>query len=95
MKCIFLDFDGVINNWYHFEGVSLDNALILLEIIKRTNAKVIATTSRKHNIQDGNVNYYDSEYYNSYVKQLNALGIEIHDMTPKAKTRTLEILKYL
>ena len=29
MKCIFLDFDGVINNWFHFEGIDLDNANVL------------------------------------------------------------------
>lgn len=29
MKCIFLDFDGVINNWNHFDGVAIENALIL------------------------------------------------------------------
>ena len=34
MKCIFLDFDGVINNWYHFDGVSIENAMILKKIIE-------------------------------------------------------------
>ena len=34
MKCIFLDFDGVINNWNHFTGVSEDNARVLKHIIK-------------------------------------------------------------
>ena len=29
MKCIFLDFDGVINNWYQIDGVSIENAMIL------------------------------------------------------------------
>jgi len=28
MKCIFLDFDGVINNWYQFDGVSTEKKLI-------------------------------------------------------------------
>ena len=45
MKCIFLDFDGVINNWYHFDGVSIENAMILKKIIELSDAKIIATTS--------------------------------------------------
>ena len=28
MKYIFLDFDGVINNWDHFDGVAKENAII-------------------------------------------------------------------
>lgn len=51
MKYIFLDFDGVINNWYQMEGVSIDNAMILRQIIELTNAKITATTSNKYNFQ--------------------------------------------
>lgn len=51
MKYIFLDFDGVINNWYQMEGVSLENAKILKQIIDLTNASVIATTSNKYSFQ--------------------------------------------
>ena len=29
MKQIFLDFDGIINNWHQMKGVSLENAIIL------------------------------------------------------------------
>ena len=29
MKQIFLDFDGIINNWYQMKGISLENVIIL------------------------------------------------------------------
>lgn len=97
MKIIFLDFDGVINNWDNMEGVSIENVLILKEILKRTDAKIVATTSNKCCLQRPNpIDYYESKYYREYVKYLNELGIEIYDMTPYVwGNRTLEILKYL
>ena len=97
MKVIFLDFDGVINNWNHFNGVDFENAQILKAIINLTNAKVVATTSNKYSLQGGgSIDYYSSIYYNNYVKYLNELGIEIYDITPFVnKDRTLEIKKNL
>ena len=97
MKCIFLDFDGVINNWYHFDGVSIENAMILKKIIELSDAKIIATTSNKYSLQRlDKVDYYKSIFYNNYVKFLNELGIQIHDLTPFVDTnRTLEIKKYI
>lgn len=47
MKQIFLDFDGIINNWYQMKGVSLENAIILKQIIDLTDAKIVATTSNR------------------------------------------------
>lgn len=97
MKCIFLDFDGVINNWYHFDGVSTENAMILKKIADMSSAKIIATTSNKYSLQRfDNEDYYNSTFYNNYVKYLNALGIQIHDLTPFVDAnRTLEIKKYI
>lgn len=97
MKCIFLDFDGVINNWYQFEGVSIDNVLILKKIVDKSKAKIIATTSNKYSLQrNDKVDYYKSTFYNNYVKILNKLGIQIFDLTPLVDTnRTLEIKKYI
>ena len=60
MKYIFLDFDGVINNWYQMEGVSLENVKILKQIIDLTNASVIATTSNKYSFQQRGIDYYKS-----------------------------------
>ena len=87
MKCIFLDFDGV----------SIENAMILKKIIELSDAKIIATTSNKYSLQRlDKVDYYKSIFYNSYVKFLNELGIQIHDLTPFVDTnRTLEIKKYI
>ena len=87
MKCIFLDFDGV----------SIENAMILKKIIELSDAKIIATTSNKYSLQRlDKVDYYKSIFYNNYVKFLNELGIQIHDLTPFVDTnRTLEIKKYI
>ena len=96
MKVIFLDFDGVINNWYHFEEVSIDNAIVLKEIVLRTDAKIVATTSNKYWLQRTRIDYYSSNYYRNYVRYLNKLGIEVYDMTPCIDgDRTLEIKRYL
>lgn len=97
MKCIFLDFDGVINNWHQFDGVSIENAMILKKITDKTGAKIIATTSNKYSLQrTDKVDYYKSIFYNDYVKYLNELGIQIYDLTPLVdKNRTLEIKKYI
>ena len=97
MKCIFLDFDGVINNWYQFNGVSIENAMILKIIADKTGAKIVATTSNKYNLQrTDKIDYYESKFYNNYVKYLNELGIQIYDLTPLVdKNRTLEIKKYI
>lgn len=97
MKCIFLDFDGVINNWYQFDGVSIENVIVLKRIVDMSAAKIIATTSNKYSLQRiDKVDYYKSMFYNNYVKHLNDLGIQIYDLTPLLNTnRTLEIKKYL
>ena len=61
MKVIFLDFDGVINNWKNFEGVDFNNVKYLLQIIKSTGAKVVASSSKKHTFQiDSSVNIIDT-----------------------------------
>lgn len=93
MKVIFLDFDGVINNWNKDLVVDFDNVKYLLDIIKATGAKVVATTSNKYSFQK-----YDGEgigYYR-YVKLLKDYGVEILDVTPLVDLdRELEIITYL
>ena len=65
-KIIFLDFDGVINNWYHFDGVCPTNALILKQIIDLTNAKIVVMSSNKYSIQQKNkVDYHKTIFYAS------------------------------
>ena len=97
MRCIFLDFDGVINNWNHFDGVCLENALMLKKIVDLTDAKIVVTSSNKYPIQKNNdIDYYNSRFYKKYVQKLNEIGIEIYDITPFCNCdRTFEIQKYL
>ena len=97
MKIIFLDFDGVINNWDHFEGVDFNNVKYLLEIIKATDSKIVASSSKKHTFQiDPSIDIMDTCYYRDYVSVLNGYGIEIFDVTPYVcESRELEIIKYL
>lgn len=96
MKVIFLDFDGVINNWEHFNGVDYNNVKFLLEIIKLSNAKVVATTSNKYSFQMyPDVDYKNTNYF-KYVTTLKDMGIEIFDVTPYVdRNREHEISKYL
>ena len=97
MKCIFLDFDGVINNWNHFDSVSIDNAMVLKKIIDVIDAKIIVTSSNKYELQRGNdIDYFGSRFYNKYEKPLNDIGIKIFDLTPNVRyNRALEIKKYI
>lgn len=93
MKVIFLDFDGVINNFNKDLIVDYDNVKYLLEIIMATGAKIVATTSNKYSFQK-----YGSEAigYYRYVKLLKEYGIEIYDVTPLVNlNRELEIITYL
>lgn len=95
MKVIFLDFDGVINNWNNFDGVDINNVLPLLEIIKLTGAKIVATSSNKYSFQANGVKY-DNSRYSYYVSELKELGIDIFAITPYVDgNREREIIKYL
>ena len=98
MKVIFLDFDGVINNWETFEGVNLENLLNLKKIVDKTNAKIVVTSSKKYDFQR-NVNlisYEKSVCYNVYVKAIMCVGLDVYDYTEYINgDREQEILQYL
>lgn len=97
MKVIFLDFDGVINNWDSPNIVNIENVEVLKLIQKEANAKIVATTSNKYSFQRPNgVSYCESSYY-KYVIELTKLGIVIDDITPysKEQIREEEINLYL
>jgi len=96
MKYIFLDFDGVIINFYQMEGISLENVKILKKIIELTNAKIIATTSNKYSFQQRGIDYYKSIFYKNYVIPLKELVIEIYEVAPfKNNSKILEIKDYI
>ena len=98
MKVIFLDFDGVINNWYTFESVNEENLLNLKKIVDETNAKIVVTSSSKYVFQRkiNQVEYEESRCYKIYVKALLTIGIEVYDFTPYINgDRRKEILEYL
>jgi hypothetical protein len=83
----------VINNFNNDLLVDFQNVKYLLEIIKYSDAKVVATTSNKYSFQkyggDG-IGYY------RYVKKLKEYGIEVLDVTPFCDLdRELEIMTYL
>lgn len=99
MKVIFLDFDGVINNY-----TNLDNAVdykclsILKKIIALTGAKIVITSSNKYPYQRniGNIPLKERRLYKEYLKPLFVNGIDIYDMTPLVEeNREKEILAYL
>lgn len=96
MKVIFLDFDGVINNFDNFDGVDFNNVKWLLEIVKVTNAKIVAATSNKYSFQrNKDVNYKNTLYF-KYVTLLESMGIEIFDVTPYVYgDKKSEIIEYL
>ena len=96
MKIIFLDFDGVINNFNHFDGVDYNNVKYLLEIIKLTDSKIVVTSSNKYVFQRNNyIDYKDTAFF-EYIKSLNDYGVKIYDITPYVQgKRELEINNYL
>ena len=54
MKIIFLDLDGVLNNWNHPDLIDLKNAKVLKKIITLSQAKLVLTSSNKYPIQREN-----------------------------------------
>lgn len=99
MKVIFLDFDGVINDYQSFNKINNYNIQVLKTIIKETNAKVVVTSSHKYKWQKNN----DIEDFlnNYFVKGLKENGIDIFDCTPSLENeieddkREREISEYL
>lgn len=98
IKVIFLDFDGVINDYQTFNYVNEENVRILKRIIDETGAKVVVTSSNKYTFQreKSHKKIEDTIMYTNYIKKLNENGIEIFDFTPLVdKDREHEILQYL
>lgn len=101
MKVIFLDFDGVINDYMTLNQINEDNIEVLKTIVDETNAKVVVTSSHKYRYQRNN-NTEDFLNNNYFVRTLKESGIEVIDLTPYIRQhginenqREKEILEYL
>lgn len=96
MKIIFLDLDGVLNNWNHPDLIDLKNAKVLKKIITLSQAKLVLTSSNKYPIQRKKVKSIRGSYLKKYLDILMPLGIFFYDMPPYvAENRELEIKAYL
>ena len=95
MNIIFIDFDGVINNWDHFDDIDINCVKILKYIKEKTNSIIVATTSNKYSFQSLNTPLEKTKYF-EIVTKLKELDIEISDITPLInKDKRLEIKEYL
>lgn len=99
LRVIFLDFDGVINDYLSFNEINDYNVEVLKRIINATDAKVVVTSSHKYFWQ---INNNIKGFLNSnYVKGLKKKGVDIYDCTPflesgiKDNKREREISEYL
>lgn len=96
MKVIFLDFDGVINDWYTMNSISEKSIKILKFIVEESNAKIVVTSSNKYSFQKNSNSLENTLCYKIYIQSLINHGLEIYDFTPCIlKNRELEIKEYL
>ncbi len=96
MKIIFLDLDGVLNNWNHPELIDEKNALVLKKLLKLSNAKIVLTSSNKYSFQRDGLKSIEGSYLEKYLQELKRLEIPIYDITPyKGEDKTAEIRAYL
>ena len=92
MKVIFLDFNGVLDTYENMDTIDEINLHILINAIKKTEAKVVITSSNK------NVFYRVGKHNKIIINLLNTLkqnNIEILGITKYLNTREEEILNYL
>lgn len=101
MKVIFLDFDGVINDYMTINEINKYNVETLKRILKETDAKIVVTSSHKYSYQRNNnkEGFFNNNYY---VRTLKEKGIDVLDWTPYIRQqginnnqREQEILEYL
>lgn len=92
MKVIFLDFNGVLDNYDNMDEINPTNLQRLKTIVDKTDAKIVISSSLKNS-------YYHTGYLSKKLKdiinELERVGIEVIDITPNAKTREEEINLYL
>lgn len=96
MKIIFLDLDGVLNNWYHPDLIAPENLNILKEILILSKAKTVLTSANKYQFQRQGIKTLKGSYLEKYIKILESNNISIYDLTPYVEeNRSIEIKKYL
>lgn len=96
MKIIFLDLDGVLNNWYHPDLIDEKNALVLKKILELSKAKIVITSSNKYSFQREGQNTVVESFLAQYLKILQEMGITPFDLTPYCQEdKSLEIKAYL
>ena len=102
MKVIFLDFDGIINDYMTINEINEYNVEMLKQIVNETGAKVVVTSSWKYSYQRNNRNMEDFLINNYYAQTLKKNGIDVIDWTPyvrgqaeKNNQREQGILEYL
>ena len=79
MKIIFLDLDGVLNNWYHPDLIAPENLDVLKQIIEFSKAKIVLTSANKYPLQRQNVTTLQGSYLEKYIEILKNNGINIYD----------------
>ena len=96
MNVIFLDFDGVINDYITINEINDYNVEVLKKIINETDAKVVVTSSHKYPWQMAN-NQEGMLKNNGIIKGLRERGVEVFDCTPMVEKcdREQEIIEYL
>lgn len=82
MKIIFLDLDGVLNNWYHPDLIASENLNILKEILILSKAKIVLTSANKYQFQRQGIKTLKGSYLEKYIKILESNNINIYDLTP-------------
>lgn len=94
MKVIFLDFDGVINDYFSMDTINNKCIEVLKRIIHETNAKVVVTSSHKYKYQ--NNNNLEGFQNSRYINKLKQKNINIFDCIPLVnQNREQEITEYL
>jgi len=92
MNIIFLDFNGVLDTYENIDEINIDNLKRLKYIVDETESKVVISSSLKNS-------YYYTGHYSVFlqkiVNEIENIGIEVIDITPKANTREEEIKLYL
>lgn len=96
MKIIFLDLDGVLNNWYHPELIDEKNALVLKKVLELSKAKIVLTSSNKYSFQREGISSVKGSFLEKYLEVLKTMNIPIYDITPYVlEDKSEEIKTYL